>query len=240
VTNLEAKKRHAMLANEISGHDRAYYVEANPTISDREYDLLFRELQDLEKQFPDLVSPQSPTQRVGGIPSEGFTRVKHLQPMLSLDKVEAAKQPDEKAVSDWFKRSCAQDENTLAELRAFDATIRKHLGRDRVEYIVEPKVDGVSVSVHYRDGQFALGVTRGDGQFGDDITANLKTVRAIPLELRSSRGDEAPPTTGRSQSLLTSAATIQSFKPARCPEMIHLKTALFAAQRHVHFAGLSQ
>src|SRR6266487_2983006 len=165
----EAKARHARLVEEIRAHDQAYYVLAQPKISDREYDRLYQELLDLEKQFPGLVAPDSPSQRVGGAPAEGFQRVKHLAPMLSLEKIEAAGQPDEKVEPDWFKRSCAQDENTLAALRAFDATLRRHLKRDRVEYVMEPKVDGVSIGVHYRDGRLALGVTRGDGQFGDDI-----------------------------------------------------------------------
>ena len=178
-----ARARHAQLADEIRRHDRAYYVLAQPTVSDFEYDQLYRELQELEKQFPDLVTPESPTQRVGGAPTEGFQRVKHLQPMLSLEKVDAAEHPDEKAEPDWFRRSCQQDEHTLPRLLEFDKTIRKHLGPDRVEYVLEPKVDGVSIGVHYRHGKLALGVTRGDGQFGDDITANLRTVRAIPLEL---------------------------------------------------------
>jgi DNA ligase (NAD+) len=177
------RARHAELVEEIRRHDHAYYVEGRQLITDREYDQLFRELQELEKQFPELVTPESPTQRVGGAPSERFARVKHLAPMLSLDKIEAAKQPDEKVEPDWFKRSCQQDENTLPQLIKFDEDIRKHLGRDRVEYVMEPKVDGVSISVHYRHGRLALGVTRGDGSEGDDITANLKTVRGIPLEL---------------------------------------------------------
>jgi len=183
VTQAEAKKRHAQLAAEIRRHDQAYYVEGRQIISDREYDQLLKELQALEKNFPDLVTPESPTQRVGGAPSEKFARVKHLVPMLSLDKVEASDHPTKDEEPDREKRNRAQDEKTLAELRAFDATIRKHLGRDRVEYVMEPKVDGVSISVHYRDGKLALGVTRGDGVEGDDITTNLKTVRAIPLEL---------------------------------------------------------
>ncbi len=183
MTQAEAKKRHAQLAAEIRRHDHAYYVEGRQLITDREYDRLFKELQELEKQSPDLITPESPSQRVGGAPSEQFTRVKHLVPMLSLDKVEAAEHPTSAEEPDRDKRNRAQDENTLAELRAFDATIRKHLGRDRVEYVMEPKVDGVSISVHYRHGKLALGVTRGDGTEGDDITANLKTVRAIPLEL---------------------------------------------------------
>ncbi len=110
--------------------------------------------------------------------------------MLSLDKVEASDHPTKDEEPDRDKRNRAQDENTLAELRAFDATIRKHLGRDQVQYIIEPKVDGVSISVHYRHGKLALGVTRGDGAEGDDITTNLKTVRvdSAGIELEKSAG----------------------------------------------------
>jgi DNA ligase (NAD+) len=183
VTQAEPKKRHARLVEEIRKHDHAYYVAGRQIITDREYDQLFKELQELEKNFPGLVTPESPTQRVGGAPSESFARVKHLMPMLSLDKVEASDHPTKDEEPDRDKRNRAQDENTLAELCAFDATIRKHLGRDHFEYIVEPKVDGVSISVHYRHGKLALGVTRGDGTEGDDITVNLKTIRGIPLEL---------------------------------------------------------
>jgi len=183
VTHAEAKQRQAQLAGEIRRHDHAYYVEGRQLITDREYDQLFKELQELEKVFPDLVTPESPTQRVGGAPSEKFARIKHLVPMLSLDKVAASNSPIKDEVPDRDQRNRAQDENTLAELRAFDAAIRKHLGRDRIQYIIEPKVDGVSISLHYRHGKLALGVTRGDGTEGDDITANLKTVRGIPLEL---------------------------------------------------------
>jgi DNA ligase (NAD+) len=183
MTYLQAAARHAALATQIRQHDHAYYVLAQPTISDFAYDQLYRELQELEKQFPDLVTPASPTQRVGGAPSEGFTRVEHLQPMLSLEKVEAANRPGPGEEPNRDRRHRLQDENTLPQLRAFDATLRKCLGRDRLEYVLEPKVDGVSIGVHYRHGKLVLGVTRGDGQFGDDITANLRTVRAIPLEL---------------------------------------------------------
>ncbi len=183
MTHAEARKDHARLAGEIRRHDHAYYVEGRQIITDREYDQLFKNLQDLEKNFPDLVTPESPTQRVGGTPGEKFTRVKHLVPMLSLDKVEASDHPAKDEEPDRDRRNRAQDENTLAELRAFDATIRKHLGRDKVQYIIEPKVDGVSISVHYRHGKLSLGATRGDGVEGDDITTNLKTLRSIPLEL---------------------------------------------------------
>ncbi len=183
MTHAAAKTRHAQLAAEIRRHDHAYYVEGDVKISDREYDLLFSELQELEKKFPELVTPDSPTQRVAGAPSEKFARVKHLVPMLSLDKVEASDSPTKEEMPDRDQRNRAQDENTLSELRAFDATIRKQLGREQIQYIIEPKVDGVSISVHYRDGKLALGVTRGDGTEGDDITSNLKTVRGIPREL---------------------------------------------------------
>jgi DNA ligase (NAD+) len=183
MTFVQATARHAELTAEIRKHDHAYYVEARPVISDFAYDQLYRELIELEKQFPELATPESPTQRVGGAPSEGFKRVKHLLPMLSLEKVEAAEHPDQEEEPDADRRHRLQDEKTLAALRAWDATIRKHLKRDSVEYVMEPKVDGVSISVHYRHGKFALGVTRGDGQQGDDITASLRTVRGIPLEL---------------------------------------------------------
>ena len=183
MTHDAAKKRHAELSAEIRRHDHAYYVEGRQLITDREYDQLFKELQELEKQFPDLATSESPTQRVGGAPSEKFARVKHLVPMLSLDKVEASDHPTKDEEPDRDQRNRKQDEKTLEELHAFDATIRKHLGRDLVQYIIEPKVDGVSISVHYREGKLALGVTRGDGTEGDDITTNLKTVRGIPLEL---------------------------------------------------------
>jgi DNA ligase (NAD+) len=184
VTHAQAKARHAQLADDIRQHDHAYYVEGKEQISDYAYDQLFQELTSLEREFPELVTPDSPTQRVGGGPMEGFSRVKHLQPMLSLEKVEAAELPTKEEEPDREKRSRHQDENTLSALRAFDSTIRKHLNCDSVEYVMEPKADGVSISVHYRHGKLVLGVTRGDGQFGDDITANLRTVRSIPLELK--------------------------------------------------------
>ena len=192
MTHAEAQKRHAQLAGEIRRHDHAYYVAGRQIITDHEYDSLFKELQELEKQFPDLATPESPTQRVGGSPSEKFARVKHLVPMLSLDKVEASDSPTKEEMPDRDLRNRAQDENTLAELRAFDMTIRKHLGRDKIQYIIEPKVDGVSISLHYHHGKLALGVTRGDGTEGDDITTNLKTVRGIPLELVGARSTASP------------------------------------------------
>ena len=187
MTHAAAKKRHAQLADEIRRHDHAYYVEGRQIITDREYDALFKELQELEKDFPDFVTPESPTQRVGGAPSEKFARVKHLVPMLSLDKVEASDSPTKEEEPDRDQRNRAQDENTLAELRAFDTTIRKHLGRDKIQYIIEPKVDGVSISVHYRHGKLALGVTRGDGTEGDDITdeSQNRSRHSVGIEVKN-------------------------------------------------------
>lgn len=189
MTAAEARKHHAELVTKIRRHDHLYYVEARPAISDFEYDQLYQALLEVEKQFPELVTPDSPSQRVGGAPTKGFQRIKHLQPMLSLEKIESADHPTPVEEPDRERRNRAQDENTVEGLRAFDRDIRKKLGREDVQYIIEPKVDGVSISVHYRAGQLVLGATRGDGQTGDDITVNLRTVRAIPLKLEAGAGD---------------------------------------------------
>lgn len=188
MTAADARKRHAELVAKIRHHDHLYYVEARPAVSDFEYDQLYQALLDVEKQFPELVTPDSPSQRVGGAPSKGFQRIKHLQPMLSLEKIESADHPTPVEEPDRERRNRAQDKNTVEGLRAFDRDIRKKLGREEVQYIIEPKVDGVSIGVHYRDGQLVLGATRGDGQTGDDITVNLRTVRAIPLKLEGESG----------------------------------------------------
>lgn len=158
----DAQKKIEQLRKEINRHNRLYYVDAAPEISDREYDRLYRELQDLEKQFPDLITPDSPTQRVGGKPLKEFAPVRHAVPMMSLDNT-----------------------YTFDELREFDARVRKLLPNEDVEYVLEPKVDGVSVSVRYENGTLAVGATRGDGTTGDNITDNIKTVRSIPLSLKN-------------------------------------------------------
>jgi DNA ligase (NAD+) len=153
------------LRKEIEHHNYLYYSKAAPEISDLEFDRLLRELQDLEDKHPDLRTPDSPTQRVGGQALEGFAQVTHDVPMLSID-------------------------NTYneAELREFDARVRRGLDGEAPEYVVELKVDGVAVSLRYEDGVLARGATRGDGVTGDDITANLRTIRALPLKLK-----DAPP-----------------------------------------------
>lgn len=195
-----ARQRHAALAAEIRRLDHAYYVEARPLVSDFEYDRRFQELLELEKQFPELATPDSPSQRVGGEPSKGFRRVRHRLPMLSLEKLEASDHPTRDEEPDRLARQRQQDERTVAKLRAWDATLRKQLGRERLEYVVEPKVDGVSIGVTYEAGRLTLGVTRGDGRLGDDITANLRTVRAIPLRLPD--GEDLPRFEARGEAYL--------------------------------------
>jgi DNA ligase (NAD+) len=156
----EAKGRHAQLVEEIRRHDYAYYVLAQPTISDREYDRLYHELLDLENQFPVLVTPDSPTQRVGGEPLEKFKQVQHRLPMLSLDNTYSQE-----------------------EVREFVNRVQRLLPDEKLDWIVEPKVDGVAINLRYEEGVFTCGSTRGDGTTGDDITANLKTIRSIPIRL---------------------------------------------------------
>jgi len=156
--------RAEKLRREIERHNRLYYREDNPRISDAEYDALFRELVALESEFPGLRTADSPTQRVGAEPAEGFETVVHRVPMLSLAN--------------------AFDEEDVA---AFDRRVREGLGADAVEYSVEPKFDGLAVSLAYRDGLFVQGATRGDGRAGEDVTANLRTVRSIPLRLEAKK-----------------------------------------------------
>ncbi len=160
MTSEQATQRHRELTDLIRGHDHAYYVLARPRITDREYDHLFKELLDIEALFPDLRSPDSPSQRVGGAPLSEFKTARHAVPMMSLDNTYS---PEE--VSDFVTR------------------LQKVLPGHTPEWVVEPKVDGVAVSLRYEDGVFVLGATRGDGLNGDDITANLKTIRGLPLKL---------------------------------------------------------
>ena len=155
-----AKKRITELRDQIRHYDHLYHVEAKSEISDLEYDKLYAKLKTLEQQFPDLVTPDSPTQRGSGQPLKEFKSVQHAVPMMSLDNT-----------------------YNIEELREFDRRVRKLLPDEKVEYVLEPKIDGVSISIRYNDGQLAVGATRGDGTTGDDITANLKTIRAIPLQL---------------------------------------------------------
>jgi DNA ligase (NAD+) len=153
----QAAKRIAQLRENIRKHDRLYYEVAAPIISDHEYDRLYRELVDLETQFPDLVTPDSPTQHVGGKPLEAFAQVAHRVPMLSLDNTYSEK-----------------------EIANFYARMARLLPNEKISVVIEPKVDGVAVSLLYEDGKLRYAATRGDGTVGDDITQNIKTIRTVP------------------------------------------------------------
>jgi DNA ligase (NAD+) len=156
----EAKKKKDKLRSELERHNRLYYLEAKPEISDRDYDRLMRELIDLEQAFPELSTPDSPTQRVGGEPLKTFKTVEHKVPMLSLDNT--------------YSRE---------DLEEFDKRVRKGLGGEPFSYFVEEKIDGVSIALIYEDGLLKLGATRGDGRYGDDITGNIKTLGSVPLRI---------------------------------------------------------
>jgi DNA ligase (NAD+) len=165
--DLEAARQQVIkLKSQIAQHDYAYYVLDAPTIPDSEYDGLYRQLVDLESQFPQLVTLDSPTQRVGGVALSGFESVTHRQAMLSLNN------------------AFADD-----ELAAFDKRIRDSLGIENVEYAVEPKFDGLAITLTYENGIFVQGATRGDGYTGENVTHNLRTIRAIPARLKT----ESPP-----------------------------------------------
>jgi DNA ligase (NAD+) len=159
-TSSSISGRAAFLRGEISRHDRLYYVEARPEIGDADYDKLYRELETIERDHPALRTPESPTQRVGGAPIASFTPVRHDPPMMSLDKTHSRK-----------------------DLLDFDSFLRRQLGRENLAYVVEPKVDGVAFSLRYEDGLLVRAATRGNGEIGDDITANVRTIRAIPLHI---------------------------------------------------------
>src|SRR6185436_17800097 len=158
--------RVVQLRREIEEHNRRYYEEAAPTISDREYDALYRELGDLEKQFPDLAKPDSPTQRVGGKPLEAFAQITHRVPMLSLDNTYS-----EDEVKDFYRR------------------LERLLPNQKIPVVIEPKVDGVAVSLLYEKGQLRYAATRGDGTVGDDITQNIRTIQSLPKRLKGTAPD---------------------------------------------------
>jgi DNA ligase (NAD+) len=150
------------LRDEIRRHDELYYVENSPEISDREYDELLENLQKLEEAHPELITPDSPTRRVGGRPAEGFPEVVHTRQMLSLD-----------------------NSYNIDELRAFDERCRRLAEGRPLEYVAELKIDGLSLSLQYEDGVLVRGVTRGDGRIGEDVTQNARTIRSIPLRLKA-------------------------------------------------------
>src|SRR6185437_14322000 len=164
----EASRRHAELAGQIDAANKAYYVADAPTLTDAEYDQLFRRLVALEAAFPALITPASPTQRVGAQVAGTFDEVRHRRPMLSL--------------SNAFSHD---------ELRAFDARVRRGLGLPpapdpaaELTYVAELKIDGLAITLRYVRGRFVQGATRGDGSTGEDVTANLRTIKSVPGRLR--------------------------------------------------------
>jgi DNA ligase (NAD+) len=163
------QKKINELREVIHRHEDLYYLHENPEISDLEYDQLILKLRELEEKHPQLITPDSPTQRVGGRPAEGFPEFFHRRPMLSLD-----------------------NSYSIEDLRAFDERCRKLAGGEAPDYVAELKIDGLSLSIHYQDGLFVRGVTRGDGSRGEDVTSNARTIRSVPLKLRSRPGKVGP------------------------------------------------
>lgn len=160
----EATKRVQKLREEIKYHEKKYYIDNDPQISDYEFDFLAKELGELEEQFPKLITPESPTRRVGEQPLEGFVSVEHRTPMLSLD-------------------NCY----SVEELGEFEERVQKLLPSQKIEYVAELKIDGLGISIIYRDGKYSQAITRGDGLKGDDVTPNVKTIRSLPLTIRNPR-----------------------------------------------------
>src|SRR5256714_4801677 len=156
----DASARIEALRDKIRHHEYLYYVLDQPEISDLEFDKLVQQLKELEAEHPTLITPDSPTQRVGGKPREGFVKVRHSSPMLSLD-------------------------NTYneEELRAWERRVHELSGRKGVDYVCELKLDGMSLSLGYDDGRLVRGITRGDGTVGEDVTLNVRTVRSVPLSI---------------------------------------------------------
>ena len=155
-----ARQRIEFLRREIDRHDRLYYVEAKPVIGDRDYDLLYGELLELESRYPEFADPSSPTQRVSGEPISGFVQVRHEPPMQSLDKT-----------------------HSKGELADFASMVSRELPGEKPTYCVEPKVDGVSISLVYENRKLVRAATRGNGSVGDDVTSNVRTIKSVPLSL---------------------------------------------------------
>ncbi|MBF8251110.1 MAG: DNA ligase [Deltaproteobacteria bacterium] len=170
MTKSEAISRIEYLREEINRHNYLYYILDSPEISDAEYDRLMRELEGLEKQFPDLVTPDSPTQRVGAPPLEEFGTLRHTIPMISL-----------------------QNAFTEEEAVEFDAKVKRFLHTaDDIEYVAEPKIDGLAIELVFEKGLFTAGSTRGDGETGENVTRNLRTVKSIPLRLLKPKSGKIP------------------------------------------------
>ena len=156
----DIEKKIALLREKIRRHEYLYYVLDQPELSDLEFDKMMQQLKALEAEHPSLITPDSPTQRVGGKPREGFVKVAHSSPMLSLDNTY-----NEEELSDWERR------------------VHELSGRSGVDYVCELKLDGMSLALIYEDGKLVRGITRGDGSVGEDVTLNVRTVRSIPLSI---------------------------------------------------------
>jgi len=163
ISPADAREKIEKLRVEIERHNHLYYIEATPEISDRDYDSLLKRLEELEKENPEFITPNSPTQRVGGKPLNGFQNVRHTVPMISL--------------ANTYNKE---------ELIEFDGRVQKRLGERPYSYVLEPKIDGVAISLRYEEGRLIRAVTRGDGTTGDDVTTNIRTIKSIPLRLSTS------------------------------------------------------
>jgi len=190
----DSEKKIEALREKIRRHEHLYYVLDNPEISDAEFDKLMRQLKDLESEHPALVTPDSPTQRVGGKPREGFVKVRHSTPMLSLDNTY-----NEEELRDWERR------------------VHELSGRNDVDYVCELKLDGMSLALVYEDGKLARGVTRGDGTSGEDVTLNVRTVRSVPLSIPKERLKKAgiPPDFETRGELLMPTASFKKINEER-------------------------
>lgn len=192
----------------LNHHNRLYYTQATPEISDAEYDKLFRELEELEKKHPEFHDANSPTLRVGGAPIEGFQQIRHAVPMLSIDDV------FELGAEAMEKSDATRPEQELIE---FYQRLQKNLKRENIAVTIEPKIDGVAVSMLYRDGKLAYAATRGDGQTGDDVTHNVRTIRSVPLELKFQEAAESTPAVDLDDILPYLAADEPNATPRRTP-----------------------
>ncbi|MCK4337583.1 MAG: NAD-dependent DNA ligase LigA, partial [Candidatus Aminicenantes bacterium] len=163
----KAKKQIQQLRSEIRYYEKKYYIDNDPQISDYEFDIKIKELKKLESEFPEFITPDSPTQRVGEQPIEGFITVEHSFPMLSLD-------------------NCY----SVEELQEFKKRVKKTIPDEKIDYVAELKIDGIGISVIYEEGRLSRAITRGDGLRGDDVTTNVKTIKSLPLTINERRKTE--------------------------------------------------
>ena len=200
----QAKKRHGILAEEIRRHDHAYYVLAEPSISDPDYDRLYRELLDLEEAHPELLTADSPSQRVGGKAVSEFPSHRHALPMMSLDNT-----------------------YSFDELAAFLQRVEKRLPEAELDWTIEPKIDGLAVSLRYEKGVLVAGATRGDGVAGDDITGNLKTIRSLPLRLAGGMSSTSSHSSGKNKTKYTDE--VELFPPV--PVVLEVRGEVFMSRK---------